>query len=178
MEFELQFLDYLQTLHNPVLDKIMVAITTLGDGGILWILLAFVLLIIPKTRKVGFVLALALVLDLAFCNLILKNVVARTRPFEYREGLELLVKRPLDYSFPSGHTAASFTSVTGLFLSRQYKLAWPALVVAILIAFSRLYIYVHFPTDILGGIGVGLVAGFGGWLLAKEIMKSIPKKKA
>lgn len=178
MDWELQFLDYLQTWHNPVLDTIMVAITSLGDAGIIWILLALVLVIIPKTRKIGIVLGVALVIDLLICNVILKNSVARTRPFEYREGLELLVKRPKDYSFPSGHTAASFTSVTGLFLSRQLKMAWAALVLAILIAFSRLYIYVHFPTDILGGIGVGLVAGFLGWFIVEKVMKSRVGKKA
>lgn len=171
MEIELRFLDWLQTIHNPVLDAIMVFITTLGDAGIVWIIFAIILCIIPKTRKAGVTLGIALLFDVIICNLILKNAVARTRPFEYREGLELLVKRPNDYSFPSGHTAASFACITGLLLVKEKKLFIGALIVGVLIAFSRLYIYVHFPTDILGGIVVGIVSGLGGWLIARRFKK-------
>ena len=173
MGIEIQILDWLQKLHTPVLDQIMCFITRLGDAGILWILLAVVLLLIPKTRKSGLVLAGALVVDALLCNVIFKPLIARTRPFDVNTAVQLLVGRPTDYSFPSGHTAASFASVAALFMAGEKKLWKPALVLAVLIAFSRLYLYVHYPTDVLGGLTLGLVAGYLGsrlvlWLMEKR----------
>ena len=135
MGMEIQILDWLQKLHTPVLDKIMCLITRLGDAGILWILLAAVLLLIPKTRKSGLILAGALVVDALLCNLILKPLVARIRPYDVNTAVQLLVSKPVDYSFPSGHTAASFASVVALFMAEEGKLWKPALVLAVLIAF-------------------------------------------
>ena len=170
---EIQILDWLQKLHTPVLDKIMCLITRLGDAGILWILLAAVLLLIPKTRKGGLILAGALVVDALLCNVILKPLVARIRPYDVNTAVQLLVSKPVDYSFPSGHTVASFASVVALFMAEEGKLWKPALVLAVLIAFSRLYLYVHYPTDVLGGLILGLIAGYLGsrlvlWLMAKR----------
>ena len=104
----------------------------------------------------------ALVLDMILCNGVLKHVFARVRPCEVNTTIQLLVPRPSDFSFPSGHTAASFAAVAALFFAGQKKLWKPALVLAILIAFSRLYLYVHYPTDILGGIAVGVLCGYVG----------------
>ena len=165
---ELQILDALQTMHNPVLDTLMSAITRLGDAGIIWILLCVVLLILPRTRKSGAILMAALLVDLVVCNGILKPLVHRIRPFDVKTGIELLVKQPTDYSFPSGHTAASFTSVMALYLAGEKKLWISALVLAVLIAFSRLYLYVHYPTDVLGGMIIGVISGaLGHWLVQK-----------
>ena len=155
--WEIEVLDALQNIHTPWLDKIMVAITSLGNAGILWIVLAAVLLIIPKTRKAGLCMAIALILDLLITNCLLKNLVARTRPY--------------DYSFPSGHTAASFAAVTALFMSRKKLLGAISCVIAILIAFSRMYLYVHFPTDIIGGIVVGVAAGVAAGFILRAIDK-------
>ena len=166
---ELQVLDALQTIHNPVLDTLMCAITRLGDVGIFWILLCAVLLILPRTRKSGAILMAALLVDLVICNGILKPLVHRIRPFDVKTGIELLVKRPTDYSFPSGHTAASFASVTALYLAGEKKLWIPALVLAVLIAFSRLYLYVHYPTDVLGGMRIGAISGALGYWLVKKV---------
>ena len=166
---ELQVLDALQTIHNPVLDTLMCAITRLGDAGIFWILLCMVLLILPKTRRSGVILMAALLVDLVICNGILKPLVHRIRPFDVKTGIELLVKRPTDYSFPSGHTAASFASVTALYLAGEKRLWIPALVLAVLIAFSRLYLYVHYPTDVLGGVVIGVMAGALGYWLVKKV---------
>lgn len=168
---ELQLLDALQTIHTPVLDTVMCAITRLGDAGMIWILLCLVLLILPKTRKSGLILMAALLADLVICNGILKPLVHRIRPFDVKTGIELLVKRPTDYSFPSGHTAASFTSVVALYLAGEKKLWKPALVLAVLIAFSRLYLYVHYPTDVFGGIVIGVVAGGLGYWLTDQVRK-------
>lgn len=168
---ELQILDALQTMHNPVLDTLMSAITRLGDAGIIWILLCVVLLILPRTRKSGAILMAALLVDLVVCNGILKPLVHRIRPFDVKTGIELLVKQPTDYSFPSGHTAASFASVMALYLAGEKNLWIPALVLAVLIAFSRLYLYVHYPTDVLGGVVVGLAAGALGYWLVKKVQE-------
>ena len=163
MNIELSILDWIQTLHTPFLDKIMVFITRLGDAGIIWILLSIVLLLIPKTRKSGAVMVVALVVDVLLCNIVLKNLVARTRPYDVNTGVHLLVAKLHDYSFPSGHTAASFASVTALYLAGEKKLWKFALVLACLIAISRLYLYVHYPTDVLGGILSGVISGYLGY---------------
>ena len=169
MNIELNILDWIQTLHTPFLDKIMVFITRLGDAGIIWIVLSIVLLLIPKTRKSGAVMVVALVVDVLLCNIVLKNLVARTRPYEVNTGVHLLVAKLHDYSFPSGHTAASFASVTALYLAGEKKLWKFALVLACLIAISRLYLYVHYPTDVLGGVLVGIAAGYGGYRVVKAL---------
>ena len=163
MNIELSILDWIQTLHTPFLDKIMVFITRLGDAGIIWIVLSIVLLLIPKTRKSGAVMVAALVVDVLLCNIVLKNLVARTRPYAVNTGVHLLVAKLHDYSFPSGHTAASFASVTALYLAGEKKLWKFALVLACLIAISRLYLYVHYPTDVLGGILFGVISGYLGY---------------
>lgn len=163
MNIELSILDWIQTLHTPFLYKIMVFITRLGDAGIIWIVLSIVLLLIPKTRKSGAVMVAALVVDVVLCNIVLKNLVARTRPYDVNTGVHLLVAKLHDYSFPSGHTAASFASVTALYLAGEKKLWKFALVLACLIAISRLYLYVHYPTDVLGGILFGVISGYLGY---------------
>lgn len=168
---ELRILDFLQTIHTPLLDKILAFITSLGNAGIIWIVLAVVLLILPKTRKTGIIVAAALLMDLVLCNLILKNLVARVRPYDVNTAIAILIKKPLDFSFPSGHTAASFAAMTALFLAKM-KNAWiAALVLAVLIAFSRLYFYVHYPTDVLGGAVVGILSGIIGYAIVEKIDK-------
>ncbi len=168
---ELRFLDFLQTIHTPLLDKILAFITSLGNAGIIWIVLAVVLLILPKTRKTGIIVAAALLMDFVLCNLILKNLVARMRPYDVNTAIAILIKKPLDFSFPSGHTAASFAAMTALFLAKMKKAWIAALVLAVLIAFSRLYFYVHYPTDVLGGAVVGILSGIIGYAIVEKIDK-------
>ncbi len=168
---ELRFLDFLQTIHTPLLDKILAFITSLGNAGIIWIVLAVVLLILPKTRKVGIIVATALLVNLVLCNLILKNLVARMRPYDVNTAIAILIKKPLDFSFPSGHTAASFAAMTALFLAKMKKAWIAALILAVLIAFSRLYFYVHYPTDVLGGIAVGILSGVIGYAIVEKLDK-------
>lgn len=168
---ELRFLDFLQTIHTPLLDKILAFITSLGNAGIVWIVLVVVLLILPKTRKTGIIVAAALLMDLILCNLILKNLVARVRPYDVNTAIAVLIKKPLDFSFPSGHTAASFAAMTALFLAKMKKAWIAALVLAVLIAFSRLYFYVHYPTDVLGGAVVGILSGIIGYAIVEKIDK-------
>lgn len=158
-EFEIKILDFIrERFACPFLDAVMPLITSLANGGIIWIIAAVLLLIFKKSRKTGLSVALALITGLIIGNLILKNLVGRIRPYEFNEGVEILVARLSDYSFPSGHTLASFEAATVL-LIRDKRLGIPALVLAVAIAFSRLYLYVHYPTDVLGGIVLGVLIG-------------------
>ena len=157
--FELGILDFIRNnIANPVLDKIMPLITKLGDDGIFWIVLAVVLLIFKRTRKTGLCIGLALLMGFIVGNLFLKNVFARIRPYDLNTDIQILVPHLSDYSFPSGHTLASFEAATAIFINNK-KWGIPALCLATLIALSRLYLYVHYPTDVLVGILLGI--GFG-----------------
>lgn len=176
-EMDLSILDWIQEhLRCGILDHIVPVITLLGEAGWIWILLAVVLLARKKTRKLGVAVAISLVLDLIFCNLLLKPIIARARPFTFRSELTLLVKAPKDFSFPSGHTAASFAAASALLFSKTK--GWiPAMVLAAAIALSRLYLYVHHPTDVLAGVAVGFLCGFLGAILAKKAMEFCKKSK-
>ncbi|MGC4020190.1 MAG: phosphatase PAP2 family protein [Muricomes sp.] len=175
------FIDFaiLNFIHNHCrtawLDVLMPVITKLGDSGAIWIALAVGLLISRKYRKTGLVLCCALVLDIIVCNGILKPFVARIRPCDVNTTVQLLIPRPTDYSFPSGHTAAAFAAVSGLYFTRQ-KLWVPALILAVMIAFSRLYLYVHYPSDVAAGILLGSIFGFIGYKLADTISYKMQRR--
>lgn len=176
MALEIQILDYIQTLHSPILDRIMIGASTLGNMGIIWLALTLVLLIIPKTRPVGKVLVLALIIEIVVVNLMLKPMVHRIRPYDMNPMVRLLVAPPRDYSFPSGHTSMSFTVVSVLFLMKKKELGIAALILACLIAFSRMYLYVHYPTDVLGGLIIGLLSGYAGYQLYRYLEKKLKKE--
>ena len=161
---DMTILNFIQNhLRSTVGDHLFPVITALGNAGLVWLALAAVLLILPRTRKLGLVVTAALVLEAIPCNLILKPLVARARPFTVNPAVELLITKPTDFSFPSGHTSASFAVVSALFF-RKERLWIPAGILAALIAFSRLYLYVHYPTDVLAGALVGILAG---WIAVK-----------
>lgn len=146
MPFEFAFLDWLQQFHNPVLDALAVFLNYAGEHGEIWI--AFTLLL---------------------------PLFARPRPCDVNTAITILVKRPHGHSFPSGHTASAFAAAFALWLQNR-KLGVPALVLAAFIAFTRLYLYVHFPTDVLGGLVLGIALGFfASWLVDSLANKS--KKK-
>ena len=156
--WEWHFLDFLQqSVRTPWLDVVMKVITTLGNGGILWIVTAVVLLFFRRLRPTGILMLLSLLSGLIVGNLFLKNVVARPRPCWIKPEVNLLIEMPTGYSFPSGHTMSSFAGGTALALGDK-RAAPGALLLAALIAFSRLYFYVHFPSDVFVAalLGVGL----------------------
>lgn len=155
MNLEFDILYAIQNMHNPILDKIMVTISSLGNAGILWVVIALILLISKKHRKMGIHMFIAMLLTLFVGNLILKNLVQRQRPCWIDTTIPLLVNNPKDYSFPSGHTMNSFTAAMGIFL-HQKRWGIVAFVVAALIAFSRMYLFVHFPIDIITGMIIGI----------------------
>ena len=170
MNIELKILDFIQTLHIPLLDKIMVGITSLGDAGIIWIILTVIFLAMPKTRRTGSIMLAALIVQTILCNVILKNLFARTRPYDVNTTIQLLIPKLKDFSFPSGHTSASFTIVSALYFAKD-SLWKPALVLACLIAVSRLYLYVHYPTDVIGGLVLGILSGYAGYRVVDFIEK-------
>ena len=114
-------------------------------------------------RLLCFLLGAALILDGIFCNLLLKNLVRRIRPCDINDAVRLLIPYPSDYSFPSGHTAVSFAAASALYFAGEKYLWKAALVLAAFIAFSRMYLYVHYPTDVLGGAVVGVISGYIGY---------------
>ena len=159
---ELTILNWIQAhLRCGFLDAVLPAISWTCNHGELWILLAVVLLLVRSQRKYGAAVSCALVLDLISCNLIIKPLVGRVRPFAVNTAVELLVKAPLDASFPSGHTAVSFAAVFALKTAGS-PLWKPALAVAVVIALSRLYLYVHWPSDVLAGALRGAAVGWAG----------------
>lgn len=151
---ELEFLYRLQEMRTLFGDLIMPAISFLGDKGWLFIVTGLILLFIPKTRTCGMCVCLSLAAGFLLGNGVLKNLVQRQRPCWIDREVVLLVANPRDYSFPSGHTLAAFeTAVSILCFYKRAGLVFLAL--ACLIAFSRLYLFVHFPSDVLGGALLG-----------------------
>lgn len=156
---DFEILNYIyEHLSCSFLDFIMPKITFLGNGGLIWIITAIVMISFRKYRKAGIILSVALILCGITGNILLKNLIARERPCWLNETVQMLISIPKDYSFPSGHTMSSFASATVLtHYGRKNGIA--ACILAALIAFSRLYLYVHFPTDILAGMLIGVIIG-------------------
>lgn len=169
MSWEFDFLYALQNIHNPVLDKIMIVLSTIGDAGLLWIGVAILLICMKKYRKCGLQVAVAMLLTFIVGNLILKNMIHRDRPCWIDPSITLLVKSPSDYSFPSGHSMNGFTASVSILLCDK-KLGIPAVILAAAIAFSRLYNFVHFPTDVIAGIVIGIVSAlFVNYLFQRKV---------
>lgn len=174
-------------LRNDFLDPIVKFITHLGDHGYLWSGLLLILLCIPKTRKAALIGAATLLLTFIVTNLWLKPMIARTRPYEVIEGLTRIIEKQGDRSFPSGHTANSMAVGVSLWLiSRKYEIlgdkklyfpkpaGWVVLILSILIGLSRLYVGVHYPTDVLGGAVIAIVDAL---LVFQVYLKILNRKK-
>ena len=168
--FDIPILDWIATnLRCPFLDAVMPLITVLGDAGIFWMAVAVALLLFKKTRRVGLGMGIAMLAGLLLCNLTLKPLCQRPRPYDYQyeffgKLIPLLIERQHDFSFPSGHTIASFEAA-GVIVLNHKKWGVAALALAGLIAFSRLYLYVHYPTDVLASIALGFaLAVLGNWI--------------
>ena len=186
---EIQILHWFETLHNPITNPIFYVITTLGNAGWFWIVLAVLMLtVLPKKyKKAGLTMAIALILSLIFCNGIMKHLWARPRAFwvvgqnfvvgnEF-ENLYGIFNSIHDYSFPSGHSSASFAAAVSIFMWRK-KEGSAAPVLAALIAFSRLYFTVHYPTDVLVGTITGALYGVAAYFIVKALMNKVPKLNA
>lgn len=200
MDWDAGLLLYIQEyIRTDLLTPFMVFITHTVDNGIFWIALSIILIIIPKTRRIGIIAGTSLAVEAVVTNLLIKNIVARTRPYEAIDGLNILIEKQKDYSFPSGHTGASFAvagalilivllglpvlAKTGELTKKKLHIAlkvfsWTMLAYAVLIAFSRLYVGVHYPTDVLGGLALGVATSFLAYFGYHFVMKKIALRKA
>lgn len=156
-------------------------ITSVGDGGLGFILLGLLLLPFKKTRKVGVVVLGAIVVGALITNVTVKPLVARPRPYMhdiYRPFWEFAgATKESEKSFPSGHTTTAFAAMGAVFLTCRKKYSWWALVFAALIGFTRLYLAVHYPTDVIGGIIAGMVAALVSWALFRLVFRLLEKHK-
>ena len=175
MEWEFSILYALQDIHSPVLDKIILFITSLGDDGILWIAIGGICLFLKKYRRMGLHLLLSMMCTFILGNLIIKNMVARPRPCDIDTAVTLLLSRPHGYSFPSGHSINSMSAAFALFLNNK-KIGIPAIIVAALIGFSRMYLFVHFPTDVLVGFVIAILVAIAVDYAVRKVQISKLKK--
>ena len=165
--WDFSILDFIQThLRAPWMDGFMTFVTTLGNIGIIWIVVGVALLFFKKYRPWGITLLLALAIGAILGNCIIKPLVARPRPCHLVSSVVLLIENPTSYSFPSGHTCSSFIGAITLTWANR-KFGFFAIPLAVLIAFSRLYLYVHFPTDIVGGIVLACLVAIPACLFLK-----------
>ncbi len=166
---------------NSFLNPICEILAVLGDGGISFILASLILILFTKTRRTGVAMLLAIGVGALFTNVLLKNLVERPRPYTNTEyvGFWNYVGAHLEseFSFPSGHTTVAMTSMTALFLTNNKKWSWVGFILAVLMAFSRVYLIVHYLTDVLAGLIVGGLAGTGAYFLSKWLFKIVEKNK-
>ncbi|MBO5489090.1 MAG: phosphatase PAP2 family protein [Eubacterium sp.] len=167
-------MNFVSSIHNDTLTVIMKVLTDIvGSVGWIWVIIALTLICFKKTRPVGLTMALAMLLGLIIGNGVLKNLIARPRPCWRNEDILLLAKVPTDYSFPSGHTMVSFEAATSIFLANK-KWGIPALILASAIGFSRIYLGVHYVTDVLAGVVIGVLLA----VLAKKVIQFLMKKRS
>lgn len=148
----------LSAKHTPALNKILVPITRSGNNGYIWFAIAIPLLLINKYRLTGFTVILAMLISGLAGEVTIKHIVGRVRPCNRDFGKDLLIKHPAHYSFPSGHTSSSF-AVTMVMFFMLPILFIPVLVYACLMGFSRMYLLVHYPTDVIAGVVLGTICG-------------------
>ncbi len=182
-DFELKILLWIQeVLQCAFLDFLFPLLTRLGDGGVFWIIVALVMICTPKYRKLGATIGLALLLGFIIGNLTIKPMVARIRPYDllfetYGITFDLLVERLSDFSFPSGHTLCCFEAATVIFIDKR-KFRCAAVSVAVAVALSRLYLFVHYPTDVLFGAVLGIVIAFMARFIVDKSIKIYKNRKS
>lgn len=172
---DLAILEWLQAnLHHPILDAIFLSITALGNYGLVWVLLGLALILTKKYRHIGITLMLALAFSFVVTNLVLKNMVQRPRPFISYDYLKALMSNASGYSFPSGHATSAFAAAMVFYkYLPKYKVVFFG--IASLVAFSRLYLLVHYPTDVIAGSMLGIISG---WVAYRLIQHYDNLKKA
>ena len=176
-QFEIGILDFIrQTFSCKFLDYFFVCITSLSNKGIFWIILAVILLCFKKTRKMGATLAAVLLIGEILGNQILKKVFERPRPYTVNPDVELIVKKLTSFSFPSGHSRCAVECAIAVYWNNK-KWGIAAIVVAVLTCLSRLYLYVHYPTDVLAGAALGIIDGLLAILIVKKVSEYINNRK-
>lgn len=188
VNFDVAVYQFVDSIMNPVLDSIFTLITHLGDTpGIIWWVLAVILFIPKKTRKLAIVLIAGLAIASAVNNLALKNIIERPRPYNIdpsvwtNAGYEYiwpgLIDKSSSWSFPSGHTSSSIGAGFALLLAcckdKKLALGIPAFILSLLIGFSRIYVHVHYPSDVVAGAVVGLLGGLVAYVIYAKLL--VPK---
>ncbi|MCH5198950.1 MAG: phosphatase PAP2 family protein [Oscillospiraceae bacterium] len=183
--FDQAILSFYHNLHEAVgtpLDIFVQYFTKLGDGGIFLIILALVLMLFKKSRKVGIGMLLGVLVGAIVTNLTVKPFVARPRPYDYlqqyRDWFSAVwhAKFESEFSFPSGHTTAAMSAMTPVFLFCNKKKSWAAFLFVIALGATRNYIMVHYPSDIIGGIIAGCIAGIVSYLIVNAVYNKIVSK--
>ncbi len=186
---------FIDSFAGPVCNGIFSTITHLGDTpGIIWFVLGIILLIPKKTRKLGVLLFAGLAFSSLINNVILKDLIERPRPYNldasvweaagYTYEWPGLIKQSSSFSFPSGHTSTSIGAAFALLLGCRKKylaIGIPAFILSLAIGFSRIYVKVHYPTDVIAGAIVGLVAAVAIYfifdlLVFKKAVPALEKK--
>lgn len=179
-QIDWEIFELVQNLWHPALDFIMKALSIVGEGGMIWIALTLILFIPKKTRKTAAYTAAALIVMLLLNNILLKNLFHRVRPFDYDGWPNFIypdiIKRPSSYSFPSGHTSSSFAAAAAIMITNK-KIGVPALIFAAVMGFSRIYLFVHYFSDVLAGAVLGVAYGFIGYLILNAIIKFVDNKR-
>lgn len=155
-----------------VLDMLMPKLTLLGSGGAIWLLAAAIMLCAKKYRRQGVILLAGLAVGVLVGNVCLKNLIDRPRPCWLDDSVKLLIPIPTDYSFPSGHTLSSVIGATVLTKTNR-RFGWAAIPLAAIIAFSRLYLFVHYPSNILAGAVLGVAIGLAVYRVGMRYKNSV-----
>lgn len=169
-EIDFAILEALQAIHCPALDLILAAFTYIGQAGAVWIVASIIFLCIKSRRGTGAAVLTSLALEVLLNERIIKHIVKRPRPFTLHPWIDTVVHRPSSWSFPSGHACSSFAAATAIFCFDK-RLGVIAYAVAAVIAFSRSYFYIHFPTDVLCGALLGVLIGISAAFIVRRILK-------
>lgn len=177
-QFEIGILDFIRdTFSCKFLDYFFVGITRLSDKGIFWIILAIVLLCFKKTRKTGICLGAVLLIGEILGNQILKKIFERPRPYTVNPSVELVIEKLSSFSFPSGHSRCAVECAIAIYANNK-KWGIAAIVLAVLTCLSRMYLYVHYPTDVLAGAALGIIDGLLAIFIIKKVGEYIAKRKS
>ncbi len=163
-------------IRSEILTPFFVAVTRLGDKGRIWIIVSIILLISKKTRKVGILTAFALISANILNNIILKGIFERIRPYEVVEGLSSVIGNMKSSSFPSGHTASSFAAAAVLYIHLPRRCGILFVILAGMIGFSRMYLGVHYPSDVIVGALTGIISGMMVMFLHHRISGALQEK--
>ena len=166
--WELGVLEWFESIHGTALDQFMVAVTNSATSGLIWFAIGFLMTCTRRWRRCGVSVVVAMVLAYIVVDILLKPTVCRERPFAV-EDFQLLIPPPENWSFPSGHTASAFAGATAV-LIHDRRWGAVAMVYAALVGISRLYLCVHWPTDVIAGALIGIAVAFlAVWFMSRWV---------